>query len=193
MKIYISGKITGLPREDAISRFSDAESFLQMLNFTVINPINNGLNGAESWLKHMVRDIELLEQCDAIFMLSNWQESRGAKIEYDLAVGAGLPIMFEDTIENNETIERLIHTIHEVTGLCFKKVTATKKTRNSFYARMIFAYHCREMKYTDIGAILKRTRTTINYYINRYEEEYEYNRYFRRMASAVERRLSKYA
>lgn len=35
--------------------------------------------------RYLEMDLEILECCDAIFMLDNWQDSQGAKIEYEMA------------------------------------------------------------------------------------------------------------
>ena len=42
MRIYISGKISGLPYKEAEQRFEDAEALLTELGFEVINPLKNG-------------------------------------------------------------------------------------------------------------------------------------------------------
>lgn len=40
------------------------------------------------------RDLKLLERCDAIFMLPNWQESRGARLELEFARVNNIPAIF---------------------------------------------------------------------------------------------------
>jgi len=40
-------------------------------------------------------DLELVRRCDAIYMLSNWKESSGAKAELELARELGLEIIYE--------------------------------------------------------------------------------------------------
>lgn len=52
MRIYISGKISGLPYKEAEQRFEDAEALLTELGFEVINPLKNGLAAHEEWIKH---------------------------------------------------------------------------------------------------------------------------------------------
>ena len=79
MRIYISGKISGLPLNMVQERFDDAESLLSELGFDVVNPMKNGLDPNEKWIKHLCKDIELLDSCDAIYMMDNWVESRGAR------------------------------------------------------------------------------------------------------------------
>ena len=100
MKIYISGKITGFPIDDVRDRFNTAESFLESAGFEVVNPLKNGLAVSEPWERHIVKDVELLMSCDAIYMLDCWRSSRGARIEYNIALESDKYILFESAIIN---------------------------------------------------------------------------------------------
>ncbi len=40
-------------------------------------------------------DIELMIRCDAVYFLNNWQQSVGAKQEYEIAKERGLELLFE--------------------------------------------------------------------------------------------------
>lgn len=82
MKIYISGKITGLPLEETRRKFADAQALLEEIGFEVVNPMEKGLSPDATWEQHMVKDFELLLSCDAIYMMDNWIGSKGASIEY---------------------------------------------------------------------------------------------------------------
>lgn len=193
MKVYISGKITGLPLSEAEERFKDAEELISALNLTPVNPLKNGLPRHSTWEEHMAKDIELLKQCEAIFMLENWEDSRGAKIEYDFAIGSGKTIMYENQISNGRDLHQLTKAIHEVTGLTIKDLTDERRTRDTVFARMIFAWHCRDMRPDDIGRILNRDRCTVIYYLNRYEDEVKYNPAFAKLANKVEKKLEKHS
>lgn len=193
MKVYISGKITGLPLSEAEERFKDAEELISALNLTPVNPLKNGLPRHSTWEEHMAKDIELLKQCEAIFMLENWEDSRGAKIEYDFAIGSGKTIMYENQISNGRDLQKLTKAIHEVTGLTIKDLTDERRTRDTVFARMIFAWHCRDMRPDDIGRILNRDRCTVIYYLNRYEDEVKYNPAFAKLARKVEKKLEKHS
>lgn len=84
-KIYISGPISGLPFETVERNFNDAEIRLQEQGHEVVNPLDNGLTKDHSWTEHMRADLKLLLDCDAIYLLKGYQDSKGAMIEYDLA------------------------------------------------------------------------------------------------------------
>jgi len=59
----------------------------------------DGVCPDEVWLKG---DLEILQRCDAICMLHNWEESSGAKVEHDFAHSLGLEFYYE-------TIDGVIH------------------------------------------------------------------------------------
>ena len=95
MKLYISGKISGTDLTHTRKRFSDAADKLQALGHEVVNPLCNGLSETDPWEAHMVKDIANLLQCEGIYMLSDWEESRGARIEYAIAKEIGLKVFYE--------------------------------------------------------------------------------------------------
>lgn len=57
-----------------------------------VNPMKNGLPETASWKQHMVKDIEMLLDCEAILMLSCWRTSKGAKIEKAIAEQMGVEV-----------------------------------------------------------------------------------------------------
>lgn len=95
MKFYISGKITGENCDDAIIKFDDAAIRLKELGFETVNPMEVNLGENASWEAYMRADIKLLCDCDAIFMLKDWRDSRGAKLERLIAKNLGLIIMYQ--------------------------------------------------------------------------------------------------
>lgn len=104
MKIYIAGKITGLDYDEAFKAFENAENTLKARGHDPVNPMKeNGLDGdgkAYPWAEYMRRDIPHPLKCDAIYLLANWQQSRGAKLEYHIAKELGMSIHWQ-TLEAN--------------------------------------------------------------------------------------------
>ena len=92
-KVYISGKITGLPLADAIGNFQEAEQRLKRAGFKTFNPFNNGLDIDAPYEEHMRADLKALETCDAIYLMDNWTNSKGARAEYEKALELELDIL----------------------------------------------------------------------------------------------------
>jgi hypothetical protein len=87
--MYVAGRITGLVYEDALRMFAEAASEIERCGHTPVNPMKeNGLDGdgkPHEWVEYMERDIPLLLSCDGIYLLPNWKESNGARIEKVIA------------------------------------------------------------------------------------------------------------
>lgn len=94
MKIYISGRITGLPYDQVERVFDTAQAYLEAQGFEVLNPTKNGLDPSASWEEHMAADLTMLFSADGIYMLPGWQESKGAKVEYYVAHALEMPVYF---------------------------------------------------------------------------------------------------
>lgn len=92
MKVYISGKITG--DADYKKKFQNAENFLEAVGFEVFNPAKVPDEG-KPWAWYMKRDIKELMDCDAILLLKDWKESKGARLEYYIAQQLGMKIFRE--------------------------------------------------------------------------------------------------
>lgn len=93
MKIYISGKITGLQKDEYLENFKQAQVYLESLGHQVINPCELNTEGCECWEDFMICDIKELFKCKAIYMLDNWKDSKGARVERAIAKELGLCIL----------------------------------------------------------------------------------------------------
>lgn len=82
MKVYISGKITG--DADYKKKFANAEEMARAVGFEVFNSAKVPDEG-KPWEWYMKRDIKELMNCDAILLLKDWEESRGARLEAYIA------------------------------------------------------------------------------------------------------------
>ena len=108
-KIYIAGKIGGLPFDDVVKKFATAQTELEAKGYKVINPVeqliqyNNLLRISggvplteESNRSEILKmDIQLLTGCNSIYMLKDWHISDGATMEYHIAYTLGMEIMFD--------------------------------------------------------------------------------------------------
>ena len=93
-KVYISGRITGI-EEEAPQLFDKAEVKLLEDGYEVVNPMKLNHQHDKSWHSYMREDIKALCDCDTIYMLSNWKESKGAIIEMEIACHLGLKVIYE--------------------------------------------------------------------------------------------------
>lgn len=93
MRTYISGKITGLPEDTARRLFAEAA---RGLTGEVVNPMELvPAAPTPTWTDYMVTDIAKLLTCTHIFMLSNWRDSKGARVEHAIAVAVGLTVQYQ--------------------------------------------------------------------------------------------------
>lgn len=96
MKIYLSGPISGLPPTEVHEKFAAAEQYFKDQGIETVNPLKNGLPASAPWREHMLRDLELLSECDTVYMMKGWKRSKGARVEFATAVESCKTIMFED-------------------------------------------------------------------------------------------------
>ena len=95
MRIYISGKITGMDYADAFTLFDQAENILALAGHMPVNPMKSeGETPGKRWAEYIAEDVLLIDQCDAIYMMANWQTSDGAKVERHLCEVLGKPIFY---------------------------------------------------------------------------------------------------
>lgn len=96
-RVYISGKITGTT--DFMERFDSAEEKLKSRGYAVLNPAksNSYMPEDTTWDEYMKVSLTLLQMADAIYMLNGWQDSKGAKLEYETALNPlHLKVMYEN-------------------------------------------------------------------------------------------------
>lgn len=79
-KIYISGQISGLPYDEVVAKFKEAEERLQAQGYETVNPLNNGIPYNAPWEMHVAMDVVQLIGCDTIYLLPDWQQSKGATL-----------------------------------------------------------------------------------------------------------------
>jgi hypothetical protein len=62
----------------------------------VINPFEVCSNQNLSYEEYLRFDIRALTFCDAIYLLKDWGKSKGANIEYLVAMNIGLKVLYEE-------------------------------------------------------------------------------------------------
>lgn len=96
-KVYISGPMTGMPGHNN-KAFMEAEKYLRDIGFDVWNPAHNPVEGFD-WEDYMKVDLRGLLECDLIFMLPGWENSRGAKMEKYIADEMKIPELKKSLIK----------------------------------------------------------------------------------------------
>lgn len=105
-KIYISGKIAGLPVHEARKNFADAATSLAVVDYTPVNPFDvmpkcgNTCNrnnddpsdDPHAWECYLKYDIIAMLQCRGVALLPNWTTSKGALLELYVARQCGLEV-----------------------------------------------------------------------------------------------------
>ena len=97
-QIYISGKVSEM-EEEAVLIFAEAEKKLKAKGYSTLNPMSLPHQHDKSWHRYMKEDVKSLCDCDAIYMLSNWTDSKGAIIEHTIALHLGIKVYYEQAPE----------------------------------------------------------------------------------------------
>lgn len=99
MKIYISGKISGMNRFRSKLHFRNAQRYLEGKGYEVINPwknqdIQDVVDMGGDYTAILLECLNVLGSCDAIYMLDNFMESRGAMAEHAFAIACGIKVYY---------------------------------------------------------------------------------------------------
>lgn len=112
MKVYISGKIgEEVVSEATRQKFAKAEEMLKAKGYEVFNPTTSGLGKVAdekvleaerrgektTWYQEILKlDIDALSFCDGIYLLNDYKQSDGARIEYDFALANKKKFLFQE-------------------------------------------------------------------------------------------------
>lgn len=195
MKTYISG-LTESPINDVKVKFKAAEKYLMKLNHTPVIPFRNN----ECTPLSLPVRLEILSDCEALYLLSDWLQSEDSLMEKCYAEIKGKHIMFQSKIENDnylavticKQVLKINGAIQEVTGYPLADYSAGARTTPRYFCRMLFTVHCKEsgIEPEDIAfRFIQRDPTTIHYYLKRYDPEFKHNPKFRSIAEQVRQKL----
>lgn len=91
--LYIAGPMTGLP-EHNFPLFRSVAALYQAKGYHIISPAEGVTDTTQPWESYMRRAIGLLSQCDGIVLLPGWHQSKGALLEYKIAVALDMHIIY---------------------------------------------------------------------------------------------------
>jgi nucleoside 2-deoxyribosyltransferase len=103
MKVYIAGKITGLDHEVTNAKFDYAKQFLEQQGHEVLIPTVLPVLTSMSQENYMHICFAMIDVCDAVFMLSDWQQSPGARQELQYATDWKKVVIYQDEKTKEET------------------------------------------------------------------------------------------
>ena len=112
--IYIAGPMTGI-KDFNFAAFDKARNKLNDEGWTVISPADidreNGFDAlkgdsvelvTKEFMRKAIRaDLDALQRVDAIYMLTGWQDSKGATAEYHVAKWRQIEVLFEAGLVDN--------------------------------------------------------------------------------------------
>ena len=100
MRVYISGAITGT--DDYMERFAKAEKELTDKGWSVVNPakVNAQLPEDTNYEEYMKMCFCMLDMCDSICMLKDWEKSCGANRELGYSMAKKKTVFYEYELIN---------------------------------------------------------------------------------------------
>lgn len=199
---YISGAMSGLAYDEVVRNFTEAASLIKDIGLEPVTPLsiyfqaqqwkkdNPFLTDQQIWKKAMLLCTEILLPCDSIYLMQNWVNSKGAKIERTISIETGKIILYESTVVAKQNIlENIKEAICEVIGVGFEQYTKPSRLQELHFARLIFTYQAQKHGCLDIQGVanaLHRSDSNARKYPYKYAREYAVNKEFREMANKVE-------
>lgn len=91
--VFIAGKVSGIRRQQAVELFKDAEQHLHKNGYKSINPFSITPQIC-TWPYAMRITLSyMVNHCNKIYLLNNWGDSKGARIQKSLADALGFSII----------------------------------------------------------------------------------------------------
>jgi len=90
---YVAGKITGLPKAHVQGKFNLITNQLTDMGYIVVNP-QAIADDSKTWDDAVRNDIKKMLECDEVHLLPDWQDSRGAQLERDIALRLGMQVVY---------------------------------------------------------------------------------------------------
>jgi len=86
-RVYVSGPMSGLPEFNYPAFFAAADR-LREAGHEPVNPAEIGQRPDWDWHDYM-NAIKMQKTCEGIYLLPGWRQSRGAVVEYYVALALG--------------------------------------------------------------------------------------------------------
>lgn len=101
-KCYLAGPMTGLPKHN-YPLFIEATEYLRKRDYIIISPVEciNSEDGAVSWQDCLRKDLVQFLICNRIYLLPDWQRSKGTTLELFLATLLGMEVYTINIVVEN--------------------------------------------------------------------------------------------
>ena len=90
MRLYVIGPVSGIENDNRPA-FEEAALELERAGYDACVP-HWFIPAGTDWELAMRRSVEMLVKCDGVAALDGFGQSRGARLEADLAAGIGIPV-----------------------------------------------------------------------------------------------------
>ena len=118
LKIYIAGQITGLPLHEAKENFRTTEDQLRAMGYEPINPMRHlGIPDYFTTEEALPHCFKAIEQCEGMYIQSNWRKSEGTQREIEKAQRLGKELFFAES-KGMEMLEELSRELHSRIASC---------------------------------------------------------------------------
>ncbi|MGI5116852.1 DUF4406 domain-containing protein [Treponema sp. SP13] len=87
--------------ENYKNKFKNAREYLERQGYIAVNPVEvsenlqQRLRREPTYAEYMRNDLSALFTCDAIYMLSHWKTSPGARLEHRIAVTLAMIVIYQ--------------------------------------------------------------------------------------------------
>lgn len=99
--LYVAGPVSGTT--DYSERFRQGCMEVAQLGYVPVSPLevftSEDTTSEETWQLAIRADIRALLECHGAFMLRNWEDSRGARLEHYIAVSLDMLVLYQGDVE----------------------------------------------------------------------------------------------
>lgn len=106
MKVYVAGKVTGLPNSEVFRKFNGSVRTLKKDGHAVMSPAVLVLNEDFEHEDYMHVCFAMIDVCDAVFMQRDWRDSEGARMEREYATDHRKRIIYEDESTRDDSLTK---------------------------------------------------------------------------------------
>jgi alkyl hydroperoxide reductase subunit AhpC len=98
-RIYIAGPMAGLS-DFNFQAFNKMAARLRSQGFTVVNPAELHTHTDQPYEFYLREALKVLLTCDSVMLLHGWTSSKGACLEWRVAVSLKMELLYEDANED---------------------------------------------------------------------------------------------